>query len=53
VFPPRRISSQGRRPQNGSARTGKLSYFIVAYGNRSNQLTRRLAAVAESSGNPV
>jgi len=40
VFPPRRISSQGRRPQNGSARTGKLSYFTVAYGNRSNQLAR-------------
>ena len=26
-FPPRRFSSQGRRPQNGSASTGKLNYF--------------------------
>src|SRR5437879_5173934 len=25
-FPPRRFSSQGRRPQNGSASTGKLKY---------------------------
>ena len=37
VFPPRRFSSQGRRPQNGSASTVKLDYFIVRCGNRSNE----------------
>ena len=36
-FPPRRFSSQGRRPQNGSASTGKLNYFSVRCGNRSMQ----------------
>jgi membrane protease YdiL (CAAX protease family) len=35
-FPPRRSFSQGRRPQNGSASTGKLNYFSVRSGNRSN-----------------
>ncbi len=35
-FPPRRFSSQGRRPQNGSASTGKLNHFSVCCGNRSN-----------------
>jgi len=40
VFPPRRFSSQGRRPQNGSASTVKLDYFIVRCGNRSNDLTK-------------
>src|SRR5579863_10264784 len=38
VFPPRRFSSQGRRPQNGSASTVKLNYFIVRCGNRSNRI---------------
>src|SRR4051812_7435915 len=37
--PPRRFSSQGRRPQNGSASTVKLDYFIVRCGNRSNEMT--------------
>src|ERR1700756_4916305 len=35
-FPPRRLSSPGRRPQNGSASTGKLNHFSVCCGNRSN-----------------
>jgi hypothetical protein len=34
-FPPRRFSSQGRRPQNGSASTAKLNYSSVRCGNRS------------------
>src|SRR5215469_550158 len=34
-FPPRRFKSLGRRPQNGSASTVKLDYFIVRGGNRS------------------
>src|SRR5215831_1696757 len=38
VFPPRRFSSQGRRPQNGSASTVKLDYFIVRCGRWSNKL---------------
>src|SRR5579863_195942 len=37
-FPPRRFSSQGRRPQNGSASTVKLHYFSVCCGNRSNEM---------------
>src|ERR1700747_518525 len=35
-FPSRRFSSQDRRPQNGSASTGKLHYSNVRCGNRSN-----------------
>jgi len=35
-FPPRRYGSQGKRPQNGSTNTGKLKYFSVRRGNRSN-----------------
>jgi len=53
VFPPRRFSSQGRRPQNGSANTGKLNYFIVRRQKRSNgtgPAKQRLAAkVAENA----
>src|SRR5580698_7914576 len=40
-FPPRRFSSQGRRPQNGSASTVKLHYFSVCCGNRSNEMGSR------------
>src|SRR5579863_4897528 len=36
-FPPRRFSSQSRRPQNGSASTGKLHYFNVCCGKASNR----------------
>jgi hypothetical protein len=39
-FPPRRLSSQGERPQNGSASTGKLSYSSVRCGNRSMRALR-------------
>src|SRR5260370_5330583 len=39
-FPPRRFSSQGRRPQNGSASTVKLSYSSVRCGNRSMRTLR-------------
>src|ERR1035438_2519215 len=35
-FPPRRCNSRDRRPQNGSASTGKLHYSNVRCGNRSN-----------------
>ena len=35
VFPPRRFSGHGGRPQNGSASTGKLNYSSVRCGNRS------------------
>src|SRR5208283_2897494 len=37
-FPPRRFSSRDRRPQNGSASTGKLHYSNVRCGNRSNSI---------------
>src|ERR1700739_284511 len=40
-FPPRRFSSQSRRPQNGSASTVKLHHFIVRCGNRSNKMDFR------------
>jgi len=46
-FPPRRFSSQGRRPQNGSASTGKLNYFSVRCGNRSMRLCRSPLRVRE------
>src|SRR5437899_5123197 len=46
VFPPRRFSSQGRRPQNGSASTVKLDYFIVRCGNRSNRTMQVVLANA-------
>ncbi len=51
-FPPRRFSSQGRRPQNGSASTGKLNYFSVRCGNRSNEMGFRGCLAAKQNHQP-
>src|SRR5258708_19626553 len=51
-FAQRCFSSEGRRPQNGSASTGKLNHSSVCCGNRSMHAWQYCGACARIPPNP-